>query len=153
MTVADRIKELREHMGMTQEELAKRMGYTGKSSISKIETSGNNITLKKIERLAPILHTSNAYLMGWTDDPSPESNESDNIADSHIFISSTPGENKSKIEVSQTPKQFSESDDFFMNLPDTEKEDLIHLYQMYQNARPDVRSAVEILLKAKPQES
>lgn len=77
MTVADRIRQLRERLGMTQDELAERLGYNGKSSISKIETSGNDITLKKISRIAPALHTSEAYLMGWTDDPSPSSVSSD----------------------------------------------------------------------------
>lgn len=72
MTVADRIKYLRERLGWTQEQLAEKMGYSGKSSISKIETSGNNITLKKIEKLAPILKTSHAYLMGWVDNPDPD---------------------------------------------------------------------------------
>ena len=72
MTVADRIRQLRERLGMTQDELAERLGYNGKSSISKIETSGNDITLKKISRIAPALHTSEAYLMGWTDDPDPK---------------------------------------------------------------------------------
>lgn len=72
MTVADRIKQLRERLGLTQEQLAERLGYNGKSSISKIETSGNDITLKKISRLAPVLHTTEAYLMGWVDNPSPD---------------------------------------------------------------------------------
>lgn len=71
MTVADRIKLLRERLGLTQEQLAERLGYNGKSSISKIETSGNDITLKKISRLAPVLHTTEAYLMGWEDSPAP----------------------------------------------------------------------------------
>lgn len=78
MTVADRIKQLRERLGLTQEQLAERLGYNGKSSISKIETSGNDITLKKISRLAPVLHTTEAYLMGWVDNPSPDYVEPNN---------------------------------------------------------------------------
>lgn len=69
MTVADRIRNLREGLGMTQDDLALKMGYTGKSSISKIESSGDKITLKKIEKIAPFLHTSKEYLLGWVDDP------------------------------------------------------------------------------------
>ena len=71
MTVGNRIRNLREQRGLTQDELAKRMGYTGKSSISKIESSGNDVTLKKISRVATALNTTPSYLMGWTDDASP----------------------------------------------------------------------------------
>lgn len=82
MTVADRIRDLREKNNMTQEELAQKLGYTGKSSVSKIETSGNDITLKKISKIAPALHTSEAYLMGWTNDPNPILIENNQISDS-----------------------------------------------------------------------
>lgn len=65
MTVADRIKRRREELGYTQDELAKKMGYTGKSSVSKIESSGNNVTLKMVNRAAKALETTSRHLMGW----------------------------------------------------------------------------------------
>jgi len=68
MTIADRIKQTREEKGLTQTELAKLCGYSDKTSISKIENAGNNITLKKIRRIANALSISHTYLMGW-DDP------------------------------------------------------------------------------------
>ena len=67
MTVADRIKERRIELKLSQTELAKRMGYSDKTSISKIEASGNSITLKKVEKVANALGVSAAYLMGWED--------------------------------------------------------------------------------------
>ena len=68
MTIADRIRIKREEMQITQEELAARCGYAGKSSICKIEQSGDNITLKKIQRVAEALGVSRGYLMGWEDE-------------------------------------------------------------------------------------
>ena len=67
MTIADRIRIKREQLHMTQEELALKCGYAGKSSISKIEQSGDDITLKKIQRVASALGVSHQYLMGWED--------------------------------------------------------------------------------------
>lgn len=65
MTVADRIRERRKELGYSQEEFAKRMGYQDKTSISKIENSGNDITMKKISKIAAGLDVTPEYLMGW----------------------------------------------------------------------------------------
>ena len=50
---------------MTQDELAKRAGYKDKTSISKIENSGDDISLKKVRRIAEALDVEINYLMGW----------------------------------------------------------------------------------------
>ena len=65
LTIADRVKELREKQGLSQETLAKKIGLKDKSSIAKIEKSGNKITLKHVEKLASALNTTIPYLMGW----------------------------------------------------------------------------------------
>ena len=75
MTVADRIKELRTEKGITQTELAKRLGNKDKSTISKIESKGNDISLKDIKRIAEALGTTSAYLMGWEEEPLQYMNE------------------------------------------------------------------------------
>lgn len=77
MTIADRIRLKREQLNLSQDELAKRCGYADKTSISKIENAGNDITLKKIRRIATALGVSHSYLMGWED----ESINSDILAD------------------------------------------------------------------------
>lgn len=66
MTVADRIRISREAAAMTQDELAKRAGYKDKTSISKIENSGDDISLKKVRRIAEALDVEITYLMGWS---------------------------------------------------------------------------------------
>ena len=63
--IGKRIREKREKLGMTQEELASKLGYKNKSSIAKIETGANDIVQSKVVEFANILNTSVAYLMGW----------------------------------------------------------------------------------------
>ena len=68
MTVGERIKEKRIELGWSQQELAKRAGYSDKTAISKIEHAGNDITLKQIKRIAKSMNVDPAELMGW-DEP------------------------------------------------------------------------------------
>jgi repressor LexA len=56
---------------MTQDELAKKMGYKSRSSINKIELGLTDIPQSKITAFARALHTTPAHLMGW-DAPSKE---------------------------------------------------------------------------------
>lgn len=66
MTVGERIKWVRENKGMSQEELAKKMGYKDRSSVTKIEKgSDDNIYMDTIQKVADILECSPLYLMGW----------------------------------------------------------------------------------------
>lgn len=62
-----RIRLRREELGLTQEELAARMGYKSKSSINKIEMGINDIPQSKVLAFAKALGTSTAYLMGCDD--------------------------------------------------------------------------------------
>jgi transcriptional regulator with XRE-family HTH domain len=71
-TVGDNILYMRKRLGMTQEELATRMGYKSKSTINKIELGINDIPQSKIVRFAEVLGTTPAYLMGWTEDNNNE---------------------------------------------------------------------------------
>ena len=67
VTVGDRIKQVRESKGMTQEELGKACGVT-KQTIFKYENNIiTNIPLDRLEMMADALVVSSAYLMGWSD--------------------------------------------------------------------------------------
>ena len=59
-----RIRQRREALGMSQEELAARMGYRSKSSITKIEKGINDIPQNKLEDFAAALETTTAWLLG-----------------------------------------------------------------------------------------
>lgn len=65
--IGKRIRLKREELGITQEELAKLLGYKNKSTIAKIENGTNDITQSKVVEFAHVLHTTVAYLMGWDD--------------------------------------------------------------------------------------
>ena len=63
-----RIRIRREQLGLSQEELAARMGYKSKSSINKIEMGINDIPQSKVLAFARALETTTADLMGCDDD-------------------------------------------------------------------------------------
>ena len=65
MSLYDRIRIRREALGMSQEELAFKLGYESRSSINKIELGKADISQSKIKAFADALDTTVAYLMGW----------------------------------------------------------------------------------------
>lgn len=67
MTIGDRIRTRREELGLTQKELAERLGYKTKSSITKIEAGDNNLPITKVAKIAKALEVTESYLMGWED--------------------------------------------------------------------------------------
>lgn len=67
MTIGQRIKERREELDITQDELAKRLGYKSRSSINKIELDIYNLKQSKIKAIADALQTTPGYIMGWDD--------------------------------------------------------------------------------------
>lgn len=71
-TLYDRIKSRRTELGLTVEELAHKMGYKDKSSISKIENGKADIPQSKIAAFADALETTPAYLMGWEEQAEPK---------------------------------------------------------------------------------
>ena len=66
-----RIRTRREELGLSQEELALRMGYKSKSSINKIEMGVNDIPQSKVIAFAQALETTTAYLMGVDETKKP----------------------------------------------------------------------------------
>ena len=59
------IKAKRQELGLSQEELAKKVGYKDRTSIAKIETGKVDLSQSKIIEFANILGVSPSYLMGW----------------------------------------------------------------------------------------
>ena len=68
---AMRIRDRRIELGMTQDELAMKAGYNGRSSINKIEREARNVPLERIAMIAKALRCSPEYLMGWDTDSVP----------------------------------------------------------------------------------
>ena len=70
MDLGEKVRQRREELGMTQEELSLKMGYKSRASINKIE-NGRQVSPKIIVRLAEELKVSAAYLMGYEEEKKP----------------------------------------------------------------------------------
>lgn len=68
MTVGEKIRQRRIELGMTQEELALKLGYKSRSSVNKVELA-SDLTLKTIRAYAKVLNMDVAKLMGWEEIP------------------------------------------------------------------------------------
>lgn len=64
--IGRRIKQAREALGMTQAELARRMGYSARSTINRIENGSQAFPMKKLDKFAQVLDVTPASLAGFT---------------------------------------------------------------------------------------
>ena len=62
--IGDRVKTLREQLGISQEELGRRLGYKGRSAIYNIESGRSWIPRNKVFAFATELNTTVESLMG-----------------------------------------------------------------------------------------
>lgn len=69
------IKKLREEKGMSQAELAKMMGYTHRSSITKIEKGEVDLPLSKVKQFARVFGVKPGDLVGWEENLTEENAE------------------------------------------------------------------------------
>lgn len=67
MELHEKIRRLREDRGLSQEALARKTGYTDRSSIAKIEKGQVSLSADKILLFAQALGTTPGYLTGWGD--------------------------------------------------------------------------------------
>lgn len=59
------IRSFREKAGLTQDELAQKLGYKTRSSIAKIESGVYDVPARKITLFAKALNVNPATLMCW----------------------------------------------------------------------------------------
>lgn len=86
MTVGERIRQRREELGLTQMQLAYKMGYNTRSSISRTEQAGDDIGTNRIVKFAEALNVSPAYLMGWEDDKPPKTDYQIQLSDQETLL-------------------------------------------------------------------
>jgi len=67
-TIGQRIKKRRLELGLSQEELAKRMGNKSRASVCTVEKDKEDLTTDRIRKYAEALETTPTYLMGWEDE-------------------------------------------------------------------------------------
>lgn len=116
------IKELRKLNNWTQEELAHRIGYTDRSSIAKIEAGQTDLSQSKIMEFAEVFGIEPGDLMGWEDPVI--------VHDGNIIYDKEEYKNELRKEI------------------EIENEKAQMLYSLYENASPEIQSAVELLLKS-----
>ena len=65
MQIGNIIKKRRVQLGLSQTELANKLGFKSKASISRIELGVQSLPQNKILEMAKALDVSPEYLMGW----------------------------------------------------------------------------------------
>lgn len=70
--VGNRIKDRRLELGLTLDELASKVGYSDKSTLSRVENGKTDMPLKKLDKIAQVLDVTPAYLIGFTEADIPD---------------------------------------------------------------------------------
>ena len=71
----ENIRKRREALGMSQNELATKTGYSDRTSISKVESGNVDLTQSRIMAFAKALNTTVSELMGWGEEESRSDND------------------------------------------------------------------------------
>lgn len=69
MTTGQRIRQRRLELGLTQEELAIKLGNKSRASVCTVEKDKEDLTTTRIKQYAEALETTPLYLLGLTDSP------------------------------------------------------------------------------------
>jgi len=132
MTIGERIAVRRKELGMTQTDLAIKMGYKSKAAISKIETNVNDITQSIIVRFADALDTSVKYLMGWDEE------------EQHKYGGELPGDFANVIDLdmvlTKTEAKLIES---WRQATDEERENVAFILRNYGMPKPTAKKQSE----------
>ena len=106
MELHERIRNRRIELGLSQDDLAKKIGYKSRSTINKIEMGKNDIPQSKVSAFAKALDTTPSYLLGIE-----ESSKS-----KHLELKST--DSKLNTSLSSIAKSLNHSyaDQLFINI-------------------------------------
>ncbi len=98
MTIGERIRKKREEIGISQTELAKKVGIS-KQTLYKYETNIiTNIPSNTIENIANILNLSPAILMGWENEKIPNNIKQAHTSQIDVLVGKTNNLNQKGIE-------------------------------------------------------
>jgi transcriptional regulator with XRE-family HTH domain len=75
MTLGDKIRIRREEAGLSQDELAQKLGYKSRSTIAKLESGVNDLTQSKLKAFADALNTTVGDLLDWDEDKNDKPEE------------------------------------------------------------------------------
>ena len=137
MEIGDRIRERRKALGLTQTELAQRLGLTSKAAISTVENNKEDMTTERIRKYAEALDTTPQYLMGWIDRPDRPKE--------HIVIDVTP-----TIDIIKKNMPYYEDDTAEIAQEIFENKDLHILFDAARDSKPeDLQMAADLLKRLK----
>lgn len=71
--IGDRIRERRIELGMTQDELAKKLGYKTRSTITRIEKNDNDVNQSTLVKIAEALDVPPEYFIAPIEHPNRHS--------------------------------------------------------------------------------
>ena len=154
-TVGDRIREKREELGMTQEELSKKLGYKSRSSVNKMENA-RELPLKKVKMMADVLGCSPSYLMGWDE----EVNTQSTISKSSVDLFSGVGGLKKGLSPNTVCIQLADEPEIHMHskfaydlvkmMKDMPEEDLEFLANTAQRISPKSKKPKKVIVVENP---
>lgn len=144
MDIGDRIRERRKALGLTQLELAKRLGLTSKAAISTVENNKEDMTTERIRKYAEALDTTPQYLMGWISRPDrPAKREHPLVLDITPMIDSM-----TDAMVENVPYYEDETAEIAQEI--FENEGLHILFDAARDSRPeDLQMAADLLKRLK----
>lgn len=105
----ENIRASRKAAKMTQEELARRTGYTDRSSIARIEKGEIDLSQSKIVQFAEALGTTPSRLMGWDEKPAEELQDMGALAAQLLL-------DQDALEMAREYMQLSEADRYAVRL-------------------------------------
>ena len=126
MTIGQRIKQRRIELGLSQEQLAHRLGNKSRASVCTVENDKEDLTSDRIRKYAEALETTPAYIMGWEDengDPTVLGQLGDSYEKQEML----------KILGNYSSDQLAE---------------FVKFLNLFTKATPEVQSAIETLLKS-----
>ena len=128
--IGQRIRKRRREIGLSQEELANRMGLRSKSTICKDEKGDDNLTSDTVQKYADALETTPAYIMGWKEYPTTISgHDSETVI---VQVDKSSSANTLDKEISERAAK---------------------LYDHYLQAPREIQAAIETLLKSQSHDS
>lgn len=90
MNIYERIKALRIAQGMSQFDLAQKVGYKGRSAISKVENGERDISQSMIEKYAAALGVSPSFLLYGEQNINEKPADSRSVEFAKLFSQLTP---------------------------------------------------------------
>lgn len=107
--IGERIRKRRLELKLSQDELAKRLGYSSRSTINKIEKGVNDITQSKLLEFSNVLNCKPSYLLGIDEEPKKETNLHDVNKDDNLGNVITQIRNKYNLTYEEIAKEFNVS--------------------------------------------